>query len=287
MIDFNEIVKIIIEKGYYGELRDIARNGSMKQAIIIGPAESQVLPVIFLEDIDLSEPLTPEEIADKFIEIAKANFIDSNEIDLSMLNDWNRAKDRLYLCMSYRCTLNSNVYTKPFLADIVQYIRVRIENALPDESLVASVAVTRDLAQQWSEAYNLEAGEIFDIAQANSQGNYIVQDLWEIFGDGQSDLDIPQAEMLILSNEERTHGATVLTDIETLNKASDILGGDFYIIPSSVHEVMAVKVRDGVNAEQLRTRVQEVNDNELEPKELLSYSVFFYERSSETVKQAG
>lgn len=287
MIDFNEIVRIIIEKGYYGELRNIARNGIMKQAIVIGPIESQVLPVIFLEDVDFSEPLTPEEIADKLIGIAKENFIDNSEIDLSVLEDWSQVKDKLYLCMSYRCTLNSNIYTKPFVADVVQYVRVRLEGALPDESLVASVAVTRNLAQQWSEVYNLNVGEIFDIAKANSQGNYIIQDLWEIFGDGKSNLNIPQGEMLILSNVDKNHGATVLTDTETLNKASEILGGDFYIIPSSVHEVMAVKIRDEVNAELLRTRVQEVNDSELEERELLSYSVFFYERESETVKQAG
>ena len=189
--------------------------------------------------------------------------------------------------MGYRCNFNPLIFTKPFLADIVQYIRIKMDDVAGDEGIVATVVVSNDMAQRWRDDNNLDADEIFAVAAANAQDDYIVEDLWIMFGADPS-VNMSPSEMLVLSNQDKHYGAGVLACTKILNETSDKFGGkDFYIVPSSTHEVLAIRPRDEVNADSLRKMVQMVNDNELTQKELLSYSVYFYERESETVKQAG
>ena len=48
-------------------------------------------------------------------------------------------------------------------------------------------------------------------------------------------------EVYVLSNEAGTYGASLIANKEVLDYASTIIGGDFYILPSSVHEVLLAK----------------------------------------------
>lgn len=284
MIDFNEIVKMITDRGYKAEIREVDKDGAVREAIAILEPNKTLAPVIYLDTFDFSRFESLEAIVDEFIRITEENSLDE-EFDMSIIYDWEKVKSNLYLCLGYRCNFNGAIFTKPFLSDIVQYIRIKMDNVLGTEGLVATMIVTREMAQHWQESCP-DANDIFAIATANVQNSYVIEDLWESMG-VKPEEDVP-SEMLILSNQDRHYGAGVLTCTELLNQASDKLGGkDFYILPSSTHEVLAVRLRDEVNAEKLRGLVQSVNDNELAQKEKLSYSVYFYERSSETIKQAG
>ena len=286
MIDFNEIVRIIIARGYRAEIREVAKDGTVREAISIARPESNISPVIYLDTFNFSEFENLDAIADELISIAEKHFL-KEDLDLSFIYDWEQVKSKLYLCMGYRCNFNPLIFTKPFLADIVQYIRIKMDDIAGDEGIVATVVVSNDMAQHWRDDNNLDADEIFAVATANAQDDYIVEDLWIMFGADPS-VNMSPSEMLVLSNQDKHYGAGVLTCTKILNETSDRFGGkDFYIVPSSTHEVLAIRPRDEVNADSLRSMVQMVNDNELTQKELLSYSVYFYERESETVKQAG
>jgi hypothetical protein len=285
MINFNEIVQIIISKGYVAEIREITKDGCVREAISIAKPDMLLSPVIYLDTIDFSKLTGPETIANYLISLAEPHFVE-DEIDLDFISDWDKVKSKLYVCMGYRCNFTGAVFTKPFLSDIIQYIRIMVSDITPvDNGSIASITVTNEIANQWKKEFNLSTDEIFAVATANSQDSYIVEDILTALG---VDSEICPVEMLILSNKDKYFGASVLTCTNLLNKVSDTLGGgDFYIVPSSVHEVLALRPKDDVNAELLRPMVQQVNVNELTQKEILSYSVYFYERASETVKQAG
>lgn len=63
------------------------------------------------------------------------------------------------------------------------------------------------------------------------------------------------------------------------------MNGDFYIIPSSIHELIAVPVL-AQGLEELREMVKEVNDNQLAPEEILGYEVYRYNRETGEVEVA-
>lgn len=86
-------------------------------------------------------------------------------------------------------------------------------------------------------------------------------------------------EQLVLSNDKKFCGATAITNKAVLDLACERLGAEtIYILPSSIHEVLAVAMGD---PEELRNLVCEVNDTQVVPQERLSYNVYKYERGGE------
>jgi hypothetical protein len=74
---------------------------------------------------------------------------------------------------------------------------------------------------------------------------------------------------------------------KALQMASRILGQDFVIIPSSVHETLIIPVSEvtedmGAIAEM----VQKVNDTQLSLNEILSYHVYRYDHETGSVSIA-
>ena len=96
-------------------------------------------------------------------------------------------------------------------------------------------------------------------------------------------LDIPEAgevsedSTMVLSNETRCFGAAMILVPETMDQMGRILGKDFYIIPSSVHEVLIrprVKTED---ANAIRKVIREINRTVVEKAERLSDNVYIYD----------
>lgn len=83
--------------------------------------------------------------------------------------------------------------------------------------------------------------------------------------------------MWIISNERRVGGAVSMLYEENLHKLAENVGSDLYIIPSSIHEGIAVPVNmaDPVSLAQMLT---EINMEQLELEERLSNQVYHYDK---------
>ena len=62
-------------------------------------------------------------------------------------------------------------------------------------------------------------------------------------------------------------------------------GSDLYILPSSIHEVLAVEA-DGLNPEELKAMVKMINDTEVPEDEVLSETVYRYRRGTHQLEAA-
>lgn len=81
----------------------------------------------------------------------------------------------------------------------------------------------------------------------------------------------------ILGSKSGQNGAIYMCDEEMLREIGGFLKGDFWLLPSSVHEVLVIpKLWMEDNLMELARAVSEVNDSELEPEEILSYHVYYY-----------
>jgi len=95
-------------------------------------------------------------------------------------------------------------------------------------------------------------------------------------------------DQLIISNESKINGATNLLDTDALDKVAKGYG-DFYILPSSVHECILLRkdaMREDVGIDDLRQMVAVVNETKVAPNERLSYDVFEYDKYSKTIVKA-
>ncbi len=90
------------------------------------------------------------------------------------------------------------------------------------------------------------------------------------------------SQMYILSNRTGEHGAAALFYPGVMEKAGDVIGCSYYILPSSLHEFILVPDSEMIEPADLKELVRQANESVVEPHELLSYNVFYFDKGSDT-----
>ncbi len=84
--------------------------------------------------------------------------------------------------------------------------------------------------------------------------------------------------MKVLTNSKRSSGAVCILYPGVLEEvAAERMGGDFYIIPSSVHEVILLPDDGRLLEENLKEMIFEVNRTKVDPEEVLSDNLYYYD----------
>ena len=92
--------------------------------------------------------------------------------------------------------------------------------------------------------------------------------------------------LYVLTNKEKTQGASMIARPDIMKEIGDKFGCDYYVLPSSCHEVLVMPVSAGVELEMLSAMVHEVNETEVSPQEKLSDKVQYYDREREQLRNA-
>lgn len=94
----------------------------------------------------------------------------------------------------------------------------------------------------------------------------------------------PHPEMFVLTNSSRCNGAAVLLYEKTLEQAAKRLGGSFYILPSSIHEVILLPDEQSLDPGNLAEMVKEINDHDVAATERLSDTIYYYDAESHILR---
>ena len=84
--------------------------------------------------------------------------------------------------------------------------------------------------------------------------------------------------MYVLTNASGSLGAAALFYPDVKEKAAELLGSDYYILPSSVHEVILVPDAPGITEKELCDMVKQANRTVVDEKDILSDNVYHYSR---------
>lgn len=92
-------------------------------------------------------------------------------------------------------------------------------------------------------------------------------------------------EIYVLINRESLFGASVILYPDYLRKLAERMGTDLYVLPSSIHEVIAVTT-SGMEPSDLQDLVKTVNGTgwAVRPNEVLSNNVYRYSRDGGLVR---
>ena len=166
--------------------------------------------------------------------------------------------------------------SKEFL-DLSAVVRVVLKM---DKEGMASMALSKGDA----EILGMTEEEIYAAALANTLrlfppklmnlGRYI-----EMSIGAELPLGEDEVTTYILTNQKEVDGAIYFMSPEVVGAIAEALEDDLYILPSSVNEVLLVRaseVRDGVDG--LKAMVRDVNETIVAEKEILSYSVYHYDK---------
>lgn len=94
-----------------------------------------------------------------------------------------------------------------------------------------------------------------------------------------------EKKLYVLSNRRKICGAAVVLYPEILKQIGEQFLGDYYMIPSSIHEVLLLKATEDEEEARLNEIVREVNANHVEPEEVLSNHVYYYARKDECLRE--
>ena len=95
----------------------------------------------------------------------------------------------------------------------------------------------------------------------------------------------PEQQMYVISNNKGINGAVSMLYEDGLHELAEKLGSDLYIMPSSIHEVIAVSTDLG-NPNELAAMVAEINMDQVALDERLSNQVYHYDKDLRKVTLA-
>lgn len=252
--------------------------------------DGRVAPTIYPEKA-YEDYLNGTDIKDIVRNYAEIIDRSSPEFDLNSLNAEN-ARDHISFSLVNTKENEAWLKTVPHeeIGDLSAIPRWHLED-LPDGR--ASFVVTDQVAQN----LQMTKEEILSIARENTENeNFSVSGMSDTMaeilrGQGLSEDYIEEMvgpmrddeKMYVITNDSRIDGSSCMLSDSTMQAAYERIGEDFYILPSSRHEVLAVPESAIERPEDLKEMVESVNATEVSKSDYLSDNVYRYDGISHEI----
>ena len=117
-----------------------------------------------------------------------------------------------------------------------------------------------------------------DGTDSPDEGFSEAEDAWKEFLGGNSPLP-----MFVLTNEMNSYGAACVLYKDLLREYAEMMSCDFYVLPSSIHEVILVPAMENTRLPELSDMVRRVNESTLMPEEILADHAYYYSRKDNRI----
>ncbi|MBR5649756.1 DUF5688 family protein [Pseudobutyrivibrio sp.] len=283
----DDLKKSLEAEGYKIERIDVIPNAKLQHgeydAITVRLEDSMVGPSGNLENFfDIYEKSNGNY--DTVLGHVTEKFADAIEnvpgYDVNQLKDYEFIKDKLVLdvvnAKKNEAILNEIPHKK--LADLAVVYRAQlgrdgdgIATVLINNMMLEAMGVTPEQLHKDAVAI---APEIRPV-----EVNTLMGEIIELTGAEIPGLEVggPEEQILVGTVRDKMHGACVLAYPDFLDNMASQNGGSFYIIPSSIHEVLMVPESLGTDPKALQEMIETVNATELRPEDILSDKLYHYD----------
>lgn len=270
-------------------LQDVTKNNDQQlTGLMIKTEDTNIAPNIYLEGYfeQYQDGKDFEDIVRDIADVRVRHEL-NQDFDVSRITDFDQVKDHI-ICKLVNAEMNA------------EYLADKPHTQVEDLAVMYAVdlgggeggKMTAPITNALMEQYGVTTQELHDIAIHNLAESQIefktMRDVLidMMFPDGISENDprafmIPPEEenpsMYVLSNAEKLNGAAALLDAKTMEDISEKLGGDFIVLPSSIHECIVLPVNEDLDRHTLEAMVQDVNAGQVAPEERLSNHVYMYD----------
>lgn len=297
------ISEYIGEEGKVEYKRVKKNNGVILSGIVILKNGQNVAPTIYLEPFykKYMEGVSLGEIVLEVLQYAGKYQVEEN-LDMSFFLSYESVKERIFLKLIHFQKNKELLETIPHICvwDLAIVFYYEYSNDFIGEG---SILINEGHRECW----NITIEEMYEKAKENTRRYHPfeirkMQDvLAEIFCDKTNSMEDEFTEemirkslndalqscertaMYVLTNKNRVFGAVHIIMKETLDYAAEIIGKSFYILPSSIHEVILLPDTGKEKPGDLEEMVREVNNTQLEADEVLSDAVYYYEKDEHQV----
>lgn len=261
--------------------------------IVIRKSGQNIAPTVYLEEMYekyIQSIWTPDDVVRNIANMREQYDCQENMHDIiELTQSYQSVKDKLQIRI---CDKKGNqkrlaglAYTELWNSSMVATYHVILDASV---GVQASFAITAELLNIWG--VSLERLHE-DALQSPPMQNPVLVDVVTLLSEAladeeaanlllEQDIVLEDIRMLyVLTNQWKTHGASFILQKDLMRRVSEMFGNiDFYILPSSVNEVILLPYSDDVNLEELKDMVQTININEVQPSEVLTDTVMLYER---------
>ncbi len=149
-----------------------------------------------------------------------------------------------------------------------------------DEEGIAS-AILRDKEM---ELWNLTTDGAFRLAQENTMRLFPMKlaKMNDMLPPGLTEIS-QCPDMYVLTNRQQINGATCILYRNVLEQFGEQVECGFYILPSSIHEVLFLPDCCDIDADYLKKSVREINACAVADMDYLSDNVYYYDRKDKAV----
>lgn len=288
---FAQNVQAAVQKelgqGYKVVLKDISKNNGVTLSGMIITAEGQnIAPTIYLDSFHEAYEggVSLDCIVEKILEVYRTD-TPSKSVDMEFFRDFEKVKDRIcYKLISREKNeeLLSQIPHKEFLD-----LEICFYYAYQSETLGnGSILIFNTHLEMWDTSVE----ELFALAQENTPAIFpwecktIQEVLQDIMKTEEKETDEEEGLMKILGNSAHVYGAACILYPGVLEEIARKEGRDFYILPSSVHEVILLKAGDREDPLLLKEMIKEVNDTQVDLEEILSYQLYYFEHADNNIR---
>lgn len=256
------------------------------EAMTVTPANSNIGISLnteaFFEEYDKGMDFS--EVLSRVTEVATAALDQMPEVNVSELTDYEQMKSKLsveVISQEANKELLENVPHKD-IEDMAIIYRFVIDDGPQG---MQSITVTNNLMENMGitpEQLHADA-----LANAPEMRPPVIKGMTEIIKEmmgeemfamfGESMQPDGNEMMYVATTPDKINGAGIIAYPEFMQQAAEQLDGDFYLLPSSRHEVILVKDDGGMNFEQLQSMVREVNATEVSAADKLTDNVYHYD----------
>lgn len=287
-------------KGYQVKLQEVAKlNHVTMQGLLILSEEKNVSPTIYLESFweAYEGGASMEVIVEKILQIYREDTPAQN-IDLDFFREFEKVKNRICYRLVHRERNSALLETIPnieFLDLAICFFYAYKGDAIGEGSIL--------IHNTHVELWGTNTEELLKLAQkncpelfpwtCNSLGAIVAEILQEREKSGSAEISetdgewfdpVANVSMKVLSNKSCVQGAACILYPGVLEELSSQAGNNLYILPSSIHEVILVADSGREDPEFLKEMIADVNRTQVEPEEVLSDSLYYYDRRKKTVR---
>lgn len=287
-----EAMKEYIGEDYHVTIQKVKKNnGIVLHGISVFGASRNISPTIYLEEFyeQYCKGNSFGEVMRNLIECYEAHVCHKN-LDMSFFLDYEQMRTKIAYKLVNREKnedLLSDVPYVPFLNLAVLFF-CAIENEWIGNG---TVLIRNNHLKMW----NVTVDKIYEDAIRNTPLHYpvkictmsdlIMEMMYDVSCDNREKITTMEAQkevapMRILTNEQKVYGAAVMLYDGVMQKIADGLKSNLVILPSSVHEVIALPVINAKEALSMEEMVREINRTQVGAEEILSDQVYYYERAT-------
>lgn len=271
------------------EIRRVTKNnGVIYTGITVCNEDEKVYPTMYLEPFyeEAGESGLTDELIDRMCSVYESRRI-GNALSLEHLLNYSEVRDKL------RCKLINYKANSERLKDVPH--RRFMDLAIVPYCLVKDCDLCRHISGEASfmvtcgnlKAWGVSGEKVLDDSIANTlreehpsiTGMYdMLMRLNPGLVQGTGD-EIKNCPMYVMTTDG-CNGAVSMIYEDRLRDFCNSINSDIYVIPSSINEVIIVPYEEDTSERMLNDMIKEINLTQLEPVDVLSDHVYYFERNT-------